>query len=123
MKIKFIRLDHVQICIPFGKESEARAFYSDVLGLVEINKPVSLAGRGGLWYRVGNIQLHIGVEEGQRHSKAHPAFEIADIKVTRTYLENLSVPVQEEIAIPGIHRFSFFDPFGNRIEFLEPIEC
>ncbi|BBW96455.1 hypothetical protein GsuE55_12880 [Geobacillus subterraneus] len=42
------QLDHVQICIPFGAEDEARAFYTDVLGFQEIEKPESLKANGGL---------------------------------------------------------------------------
>ena len=121
MKITFRRLDHVQICIPFGKEGEARAFYTDILGLIEIEKPVSLRDNGGLWYRIGDIQLHIGVEENRLKTKAHPAFEVVNIKAIRAYFKSSSIPIQEEIPIVGITRFSFFDPFGNRIEFLEPL--
>ena len=56
-------IDHVQITIPVGQEQIAHAFYCGVLGLTEIEKPVSLAGRGGLWLAIGDQQLHIGVEE------------------------------------------------------------
>ncbi len=121
MKITYRRIDHIQICIPVGKEDEARVFYTGILGLIEIEKPESLAGNGGLWYQMGDIQLHIGVEENRRSSKAHPAFEVVNINAIRTYFKSLSIPVQEEIMIPGTNRFSFFDPFGNRIEFLEPM--
>jgi catechol 2,3-dioxygenase-like lactoylglutathione lyase family enzyme len=37
--INFKRLNHIQICIPVGKEMEARRFYTDILGLEEIPKP------------------------------------------------------------------------------------
>jgi 4-hydroxyphenylpyruvate dioxygenase-like putative hemolysin len=40
--IKFKRLDHIQICIPTGKENEARKFYTDIIGLQEISKPQQL---------------------------------------------------------------------------------
>jgi catechol 2,3-dioxygenase-like lactoylglutathione lyase family enzyme len=120
MKIHFKRLDHVQICIPFGEEDNARKFYTDILGLAEIEKPESLKANGGLWYRVGDIELHIGAEEmGAFKSKRHPAFEIENLIETRTYLENNQITTQDEKPIPKIDRFSFFDPFGNRIEFLE----
>ena len=39
MKIQFKRLDHVQLCIPEGEETEARKFYCDLLQLDEIEKP------------------------------------------------------------------------------------
>lgn len=41
-------LHHAQITIPKGAEEEGKKFYCNVLGLEEIEKPVSLQGRGGL---------------------------------------------------------------------------
>ena len=38
-------IDHILIAMPAGRESEARAFYQDVLGLTEIAKPAQLAAR------------------------------------------------------------------------------
>ena len=48
------RLDHVQLCSPVGKENEARKFYTDIIGLVEIPKPKELIKNGGLWYQIAN---------------------------------------------------------------------
>ena len=62
MKIRVKRLDHVQVCIPPGEEARARDFYGRVLGFSEIEKPAALKERGGLWFEVADIQLHIGVE-------------------------------------------------------------
>ncbi len=120
MNIQFKRLDHVQICIPFGEEENARRFYTDLLGLTEIEKPESLRSNGGLWYKIGDIELHLGAEDmGNYKSKRHPAFEIGNLVETRTYLENHNITTQDEKPIPNVSRFSFFDPYGNRIEFLE----
>ena len=120
--IKIKRLDHVQICIPVGKENEARTFYTEIVGLEEIPKPNELSGRGGLWYRVANIEFHIGTENEINHSKRHPAFEVNDISQAKEYLTKSGVKIKEEIQIPGQTRFSFIDPFGNRIELLEKIK-
>ncbi|MDQ0337471.1 ubiquinone/menaquinone biosynthesis C-methylase UbiE/catechol 2,3-dioxygenase-like lactoylglutathione lyase family enzyme [Caldalkalibacillus uzonensis] len=118
--IKVIKLDHVQICIPVGAEDRARAFYTDILGFKEIPKPQSLLPNGGLWYKVGDIELHIGVEPFQKeHSKRHPAFEVANLAEVRRYFEKQGVKTRDETPIPNVERFSCFDPFGNRIEFLE----
>ena len=117
MQIK--RLDHIQICIPMGAEEKARDFYASVLGLEEIEKPDALKPNGGLWFKVADIQLHIGVEEEQKKSKRHPAFEVGDLESIKLYLQSKGVKVKEETAIPGVNRFSFLDPFDNRIEFLE----
>jgi catechol 2,3-dioxygenase-like lactoylglutathione lyase family enzyme len=117
--IKFTRLNHIQICIPTGKEDEARRFYTDIIGLPEIPKPEELIKNGGLWYQLADIQLHIGTENETNNSKRHPAFEVEDIQTARAHLEKNGVKIKEEIQLPGQTRFSFIDPFGNRIELLQ----
>jgi catechol 2,3-dioxygenase-like lactoylglutathione lyase family enzyme len=119
MKINFRRLDHVQVCIPRGAEARAREFYGELLGLEEVEKPDALKRNGGMWYRVADVQLHVGVEEAVAPSKRHPAFEVEDVRGVRTYLERNGVRTKDEPDLPGLCRFSFFDPFGNRIELLE----
>jgi catechol 2,3-dioxygenase-like lactoylglutathione lyase family enzyme len=120
--IQIKRLDHLQICIPAGTEEEARKFYTDILGFKEIMKPKELIPNGGLWYQVTNIELHLGTENGHSKSKRHPAFEVADILMARQYLEGMGIAIKNEIPIPGQLRFSFKDPFGNRIEFLQKFD-
>jgi catechol 2,3-dioxygenase-like lactoylglutathione lyase family enzyme len=119
--IKIKRLDHIQICIPTGKENEAREFYTNIIGFEEIPKPIELIPNGGLWYQAGDIQFHIGTENEINKSKRHPAFEVADLAIARQHLERHKVKIKEEIKIPGQIRFSFMDPFNNRIEFLQKI--
>ena len=117
--INFKRLDHIQICIPKGKESEARYFYTDIIGLTEIPKPESLIANGGLWYKIADIQPHIGIENEVNNSKRHPAFEVSNLEESRNYLGARGVSLKDEIQTPGQKRFSFFDAFGNRIELLQ----
>lgn len=119
MKIRVKRLDHVQLCIPTGEEARARDFYGSVLGFEEIEKPAALKANGGLWFQVADIQLHIGVEAQVAKSKHHPAFEVEALDEIRDYFRQQNVEVRDEIPAPGVRRFSFFDPFGNRIELLE----
>lgn len=47
-------LHHAQITIPKGSEEEGKHFYCNVLGLEEIEKLVSLRGRGGFWLQGGD---------------------------------------------------------------------
>lgn len=121
--INFKQLDHIQLCIPIGKEDEARKFYGEILGLREIPKPESLIKNGGVWFELVGIGLHIGVEEiNPTISKRHPAFEVENIKAVRDYLISKQVKIKEDTPITNIERFSIFDPWGNRIELLERIE-
>ncbi len=119
--INFKRLDHIQICIPKGKENDARQFYTNIIGLTEIAKPEALIPNGGLWYQLADIQFHIGTEDEVNKSKRHPAFEVTNLDDARKHLEKNGVTVKEETQIPDCNRFSFIDPFGNRIELLEKL--
>ena len=119
MKINFKRLDHVQLCIPPGAEPQARDFYAGLLGLRELEKPDALKGRGGLWFEIADIQLHVGAEDVTAKSKRHPAFEVENVEAVREYLERNGVRTRDEPQVAGVKRFSFFDPFDNRVELLE----
>ena len=119
MNIRFKRLNHVQVCIPRGAEPEARDFYGRLLGLREIEKPDVLKKGGGLWFELADIQLHVGVEDAVAPSKRHPAFEVDDLPGVRRYLEQHGVRTRDEEDVPGMRRFSFYDPFGNRVELME----
>jgi catechol 2,3-dioxygenase-like lactoylglutathione lyase family enzyme len=114
------RLHHVQITIPRGAEDEARKFYCEFLGLKEIPKPESLVGRGGFWMELGELQVHVGVEDmaGRELSKAHAAYLVDDLAFWRARLEMNDVKILDGVRIPGFERFEFRDPFGNRVEFL-----
>ncbi len=116
-----IDLDHVQIAMPRGGEDTARQFYGVVLGLDEIAKPANLARRGGVWFAAGARQLHLGVEDGFRPAlKAHPAFRVADLAALRTRCVQAGYAPVDDEPLPGYQRFYLSDPFGNRLEFLEP---
>jgi catechol 2,3-dioxygenase-like lactoylglutathione lyase family enzyme len=113
-------LDHVQLAAPAGCEAAARAFFGDLLGMREIEKPEALRGRGGCWFEVGSRQLHIGVEDPFRPSrKAHPAFSVRDIEALFQTMARSSVECHWDLAFEGRRRFFAFDPWGNRLEFSE----
>ncbi|WP_070328500.1 VOC family protein [Exiguobacterium aurantiacum] len=118
-----IGIHHVQITIPKGEETTARAFYCDVLGLNEIDKPESLQGRGGFWLQVGDRSVHVGTEDGvdRLKTKAHVAYTVTDLEEWGRKLEAEGIERIEGIPIPGFDRFEFRDPFGNRVEMIQAI--
>ena len=121
MAYTFLGIDHVQLAAPPGCESEARAFYGEILGLLEIEKPENLKPRGGVWFQCGSQQIHIGVQPDFRPAtKAHPAFALRDLPSLRQRLRDHHVAIVEDEPLPGATRFYVADPFGNRLEFLEP---
>ena len=62
-----------------GKDA-ARRFYSDVLGIPEVPKPVPQAKRGGVWFETSAIRIHLGIEQDFRPAKkAHPGLLVRDL--------------------------------------------
>ena len=117
---RVLTLHHVQLAMPRGGEARARAFYADLLGLAEIPKPSNLVGRGGCWFRLGDRELHLGVEaEFRPATKAHPALLVTDLDAVRARLAAAGVPIREDEPLPGYRRCYADDPFGNRLEFLQ----
>ena len=114
-------LAHVQVSILAGGEDTARRFYRGLLGLAELPKPATLADRGGCWFACGPQQLHCGVEAEVASSKRHPALLTDDLDALKSRLEAAAVRTETDRELPGYRRFYAWDPFGNRIEFLEPI--
>ena len=118
-----LRLHHAQVTIPPGKgpEKQARDFYCRLLGLPEVEKPASLRARGGFWVDLAGQQVHFGVQDvdGRESMKNHLAYQVDDLETWRRRLSENGFIIQKSIPIPGIKRFEFRDPFGNRIEFLE----
>lgn len=117
-----LALHHVQLAMPPGTEADARAFYVGVLGLSEMAKPASLAGRGGAWFAGGSAQVHLGVEDDFRPArKAHPALVVDDLDAALALCRAAGTTVAQATPIPGLRRAYVYDPFGNRIELVEEV--
>lgn len=116
-----MRLHHVQVACPRGGEDGARRFWADGLGMTEVAKPETLAGRGGCWFRAGTAEIHVGVEERFAPArKAHPALVVDDLDAIGARLEALGFQVDrtERHTFPGFERCHAFDSHGNRVELL-----
>jgi catechol 2,3-dioxygenase-like lactoylglutathione lyase family enzyme len=104
------------VAAPPGCEIAAREFYGGLIGLVEVEKPEPLRGRGGVWFE----QLHVGVEDEFRPArKAHPALRVENLADLAERLAAAGRRVEWDDALPGTRRFFTSDPFGNRLELLE----
>ncbi|MGW9431537.1 glyoxalase [Streptomyces decoyicus] len=115
-------LHHVQLAIPPGTEELCRDFWGGVLGMTELKKPPALAARGGCWFRGGDLEVHLGVEEDFRpNRKTHPGILVTSLQALATRLEDHGVSVTWDDNFPGHNRFYAFDRLGNRLEFLEPV--
>jgi catechol 2,3-dioxygenase-like lactoylglutathione lyase family enzyme len=119
--VKIEGIDHVQVAIPVGGEDRARAFYGELLGLAEVPKPAELAGRGGAWFELGEVKVHVGVEEDFRSArKAHIAFRVDEVATLAAAARDAGYEVKDDDPIEGVDRVFVFDPFGNRLEFQAP---
>ena len=115
-------LDHVQLAMPAGGEAAARSFYAGLLGIPEVAKPANLAKRGGCWFERGALKLHLGVEQDFRPArKAHPALLVSDLPALIKRLSDGGFQIVEDEALAGYQRCFVNDPFGNRIELMEPV--
>jgi catechol 2,3-dioxygenase-like lactoylglutathione lyase family enzyme len=107
--------------MPPGMENEVREFYQGVLGIPEMPKPPHLATRGGAWFERGALKIHLGVEADFRPArKAHPALLVIDLEALIARLREHNIKVIDDDPLEGYLRVYVADPFGNRIELMEP---
>jgi len=119
--VTFDRLHHMQLAMPRAEEQTARDFFVGVLGMSEVDKPPVLAARGGAWFRAGGVELHLGVEDNFRPAhKGHPGIVVTDLDDVVRRLVDAGQDVSWDADFPGFRRVYAHDPFGNRLEFLQP---
>lgn len=117
LPVSIVGIDHVQLAAPPGCEDDARGFYGVLLGLEELPKPEPLRVRGGVWFRAGSEELHLGVEDPFVPArKAHPGLVVDDLDALCSRLRAAGVEPRPDDAIPGTRRVHVDDPFGNRLE-------
>jgi catechol 2,3-dioxygenase-like lactoylglutathione lyase family enzyme len=119
--VPIIAIEHVQLAMPAGMEQAARDFYQGLLGIPEVPKPPELAKRGGAWFESGALKVHLGVDADFRPArKAHPALLVTGLEQLVARLKQHQVKVIDDEPLEGYLRVYVADPFGNRIELMEP---
>jgi catechol 2,3-dioxygenase-like lactoylglutathione lyase family enzyme len=117
-----VGLDHAFLTIPEDGEDDARRFYGQTLGLEEMPRPEGLRERGGVWFRAGGPELHLGTDDAHVAAKRpHPGFRVESVSALEELarkLEDASSDVEWDERIEGRRRFYTRDPFGNRVELL-----
>jgi predicted enzyme related to lactoylglutathione lyase len=115
-----LSIDHVQIAIPVASGDRARAFYSGILGFIEVPKPAEMAERKSIWFVAGGVNLHLGLEPDFHAAKrAHPAFVVTGLDAILDACERAGLPTKPDTSFNGLRRVHVFDPFGNRLELME----
>jgi catechol 2,3-dioxygenase-like lactoylglutathione lyase family enzyme len=118
MAIGIIAIDHVNVIVPKSVEDVAKHFYGSLLGLKQIPKPIELQVRGGAWYELGGVQLHLSANaETAGQTKGHVCFTVADVAFAEERLREAGVEIiPDDQPVAGQPRFYVRDPGGNLIE-------
>lgn len=118
-----IRLQHTTIPMRPGGNGEARRFYGDVLGLAEKPVPSALDSSQIVWFSVSDDgdELHVLAQDGADPSISgqHLCLVVDDLDAVRQALVTDGIEIGEEPPIHNRPRFSFRDPFGNKVEITE----
>jgi catechol 2,3-dioxygenase-like lactoylglutathione lyase family enzyme len=114
-------LHHVNITVPPALEAAAKSFYGTVLGLHRIPKPTA-SRKSGAWYQVGEIQLHLSVEDeapGPMSSR-HICFTVSDLAEAEKRFRDAGVEIiPDPRPGSGSPRFYVRDPGGNQLEIVQ----
>ncbi len=95
--------------------------FCPVSWLAQVEKPPVFAARGGAWFRAGDVELHLGVEDDFRPArKGHPGIVVTDLDQVVQQLAAAGQEARWDSDFPGFRRVYAQDPFGNRLEFLQP---
>jgi catechol 2,3-dioxygenase-like lactoylglutathione lyase family enzyme len=119
--MRILGIDHVQLAMPAGGEQRAVAFYEGLLGIPRVPKPPNLAARGGCWFERDGLKIHLGVDPAFRPAtKAHPALLVDDLPRLEAVLRSAGCRLVDDEPLDGHLRIYVDDPFGNRVELLQP---
>ena len=95
------------------------------MGLQEVPKPESSRRRGGAWYQLGPLQLHLSIEDGLSDgciSKRHVCYTVDDLDRAEQKFRDAGVEIiPDDIPTPGWSRFYVRDPGGNRLEIAQAV--
>jgi catechol 2,3-dioxygenase-like lactoylglutathione lyase family enzyme len=122
MSAGIVKFHHVNITVARRLEQAAKDFYASILGLEEVPKPEPSRARGGAWYQLGDVQLHLSIEDQaeQQASSRHVCFVVADVARAEEHLKHSGIMIlQDSRPIPGTKRFYVRDPGDNLIEIAE----
>jgi len=118
-------MDHVNVIVPKSLEDAAKHFYGSVLGLKEIPKPIESQGRGGAWYELGDVQLHLSVRAEAAAAevrKGHVCYALADVEFAERQLRAAGITIiPDDQPVAGKPRFYVRDPGGNLIELAQAV--
>jgi catechol 2,3-dioxygenase-like lactoylglutathione lyase family enzyme len=115
----YLGIHHCEILVT--DMTAALEFYQNKLGLHLLHNPSPFAD--SKWLKLGNQELHLTpYHESDANEERHFAIQVSNIESIAQNLKDKGIDIIKAGPIPGLKRFFIFDPFGNRIEFIETIE-
>jgi len=96
------RVNHIALIV--SDVGRSAKFYSEILGLPQINRPNF--DRHGAWFTCGNVELHLIkgepiVHDGTNLIVAHIAIESDEIAKVQQKLIDLGVPYEQNVSVPS----------------------
>jgi catechol 2,3-dioxygenase-like lactoylglutathione lyase family enzyme len=120
MAAQVVKLSHVNVTVPRELEETTKHFYGVIMGLEEVPKPPESKGRGGAWYQLGAVQLHLSREDPPADnvsSKRHVCYSVQNLDEAKQQFRDAGVEIiPDSLPIPASPRFYVRDPGGNLIE-------
>ena len=118
-------IHHVNVTVPRSLEDQAKHFYGVVMGLQEVPKPGASRARGGAWYQLGAVQLHLSIEESLGEnciSTRHVCYTVGNLAEAERQFRDAGIEIlPDDRPQPGVSRFYVRDPGGNRLEIAQAL--
>jgi len=115
--MRVTRVAHVSVNVE-GSLEETRRFYSDVLGLGDLDRP-DIPGVGGHWHGLGEAELHLvdapSAGLGIDPTGPHFCVFVDDLDAAIRELDDRSIP-HLDAAQGAVRQVWITDPAGNTIE-------
>src|SRR6185312_1792349 len=120
MTVSVVKLAHVNVTCATELEEDTKHLYGVVMGLIEVPKPPESKGRGGAWYQLGAVQLHLSRENpapDNTGSKRHVCYSVRSLNEAEQNFRAAGIEIiPDSLPIPGSPRFYVRDPAGNLLE-------
>ena len=117
--MKVTRIHHVSVNVNGTSLDELSAFYGDVLGLADKDRP-DIPGVPGRWHHVGDLELHLVGAPGSGSppdpTGPHWCAAVEDLDGAIAELDARGIPYLRGVQGAGVVQIWISDPAGNTIE-------